>query len=61
MPNYIGKLTRNSDWGGDSSTGFLPAAGRSVQSFIKEELNGKIGAVYKPEGINRVYYFSTPH
>lgn len=60
MPNnYIGKINRNTDWGGDESTGFLPVAGESVQSHIKEELNSKIGAVYKPEGIDAVYYFST--
>ena len=55
---YNGKITRNTDWGGDASTGFLPVGGGSVQNFIKEDLNTKIGAVYKPDGINTVYYFS---
>lgn len=60
MPsNYNGKISRNTDWGGDASTGFLPVDGASVQGHIKEELAGKIGAVYKPDGINTVYYFST--
>ena len=59
MPNYVGKITRNTDWGGDESTGYLPVAGESVQSHLKEELGGKIGAVYKPEGENKVYYFTT--
>lgn len=58
MPNYVGKITRKTDWGGDASTGFLPVAGSSVQGHIKEELFGKIGAVYKPQGGNMVYYFA---
>ena len=55
---YDNKITRNTDWGGDASTGFLPVKGSRVQEFIKDELNAKIGAVYKPEGINVVYYFA---
>jgi hypothetical protein len=55
---YDNKITRNTDWGGDASTGFLPVKGSRVQEFIKDELNTKIGAVYKPEGINVVYYFA---
>ena len=55
---YDNKITRNTDWGGDASTGFLPVKGSRVQEFIKDELNTKIGAVYKPEGLNVVYYFA---
>lgn len=55
---YTGKIDRNTDWGGDASTGYLPVAGSSVQEFIKSELGIKIGAVYKPEGSNFVYYFA---
>lgn len=55
---YTGKISRNTDWGGDASTGFLPVAGSSVQAFIKDELKTKIGAVYKPDGSNFVYYFA---
>ena len=59
MPSkYTGNITRNTDWGGDASTGFLPVAGSSVQSFLKGEINSKIGAVYKPDGANFVYYFA---
>lgn len=55
---YTGKIDRNTDWGGDASTGYLPVAGSSVQEFIKGELNSKVGAIYKPEGSNVVYYFA---
>lgn len=55
---YKEKINRNTDWGGDASTGNLPVAGSRVQEFIKEELNSKIGAVYKPDGGNVVYYFA---
>ena len=55
---YKGKITRNTDWGGDASTGGLPVAGSSVQNFLKDEIGGKIGAVYKPEGGTNVYYFA---
>lgn len=58
MATYNEKITRNTNWGGDASTGFLPVKGERVQEFIKEELNTKIGAVYKPDGINTVYYFA---
>lgn len=36
---YNEKITPNTDWGGDSSTGGLPVAGSRVQEFIKEQLN----------------------
>jgi len=55
---YNGKINRNTDWGGDASTGFQPVDGESVQKHIKGELETKIGAVYKPDGINTVYYFA---
>ena len=56
--SYNGKITRNTDWGGDASTGYLPVDGESVQKHVKSELETKIGAVYKPDGINTVYYFA---
>lgn len=55
---YNEKINRNTNWGGDASTGFIPVSGERVQEFIKDELNSKIGAVYKPEGGNVVYYFA---
>ena len=56
--SYNGTITRNTDWGGDASTGYLPVDGESVQKHVKGELATKIGAVYKPDGINTVYYFA---
>lgn len=56
---YKGKIGKKTDWGGDSSTSGMPVAGSSVQEFLKGEINGKIGAVYKPEGGNSVYYFAS--
>ena len=56
---YNEKINRNTDWGGDLSTNGLPVAGNRVQEFIKEELNLKSGAFYKPAGGNFVYCFST--
>ena len=40
---YDEKIDKNTDWGGDESTGGLPVSGRRVQEFIKGELNGKYG------------------
>ena len=42
---YYDKISRHTDWGGDTSTGGLPVAGSAVQDFIKSELNGKIGVI----------------
>jgi hypothetical protein len=56
---YNKKINRNTDWGGDSSTNWLPVAGNRVQEFIKDELNLKSGAFYKPTGGNFVYCFAT--
>ena len=56
---YKGKINRDTDWGGDMSTNGLPVAGSSIQTFLKEEIGTKIGAVYKPEGGNDVLCFAT--
>ena len=56
---YNQKINRNTAWGGDMSTSGLPVAGGRVQEFIKEELNGKAGAFYRPSGGNFVYCFAT--
>ncbi len=56
---YDKKIGKNTDWGGDSSTGYLPVAGNRVQEYIKGELNSKVGAFYKPSGGNFIYCFAT--
>lgn len=55
---YNEKITKNTNWGGDASTSGLPVSGYRVQEFIKDELNNKIGSIYKPEGGNKVYCFA---
>ena len=41
---YDKKIDKNTDWGGDASTGNLPVAGGRVQEFVKTTLNKKAGA-----------------
>lgn len=43
---YNGPLTRHTDFGGDESTGGLPASGKAVQEYIKGIDAGKIGTGY---------------
>lgn len=40
---YDQEINRNTDWGGDESTGGLPVTGKRVQEFIKNELGSKYG------------------
>jgi hypothetical protein len=54
---YNGNITKHTDWGGDASTSGLPVSGKIVQQFIKDELDSKIGAFYKPEGSTTIYSF----
>ena len=42
---YDEKITLNTDWGGDESTGNLPVSGKRVQEVIKEGINSKVGYV----------------
>lgn len=56
---YNKKINRNTAWGGDMSTSGLPVAGGRVQEFIKDELNARAGAFYRPSGGNFVYCFAT--
>ena len=36
---YDGEINKQTDWGGDESTGNLPVAGSRVQQFIKKSLD----------------------
>lgn len=49
MAIYDEKINRNTDWGGDATTGYLPVSGRRVQEFIKDEFKEKIGKIYRAE------------
>ena len=39
---YDQKINKNTDWGGDRSTGGLQVNGNRVQEFIKDELNASL-------------------
>ena len=39
---YDQKINKNTDWGGDRSTGGLQVKGSRVQEFIKDELNASL-------------------
>ena len=51
-------IDKNTDWGGDASTGNLPVSGAMVQRFIKETLNGKAGVFYYDSANNRYLVFA---
>lgn len=55
---YNKKINRHTDWGGDESTGGLKVSGKRVQEFIKDELNSKVGAIYREPGGNKVHCFA---
>ena len=55
---YDGKINRNTDWGGDESTGHLPVSGARVQEFIKEQLNSKASIFHYDPANNRYTVFA---
>lgn len=55
---YDEKINKNTDWGGDESTGGLPVAGNRVQEFIKEQLNNKAGVFHYDTSNNRYIVFA---
>lgn len=40
---YDGDITRDTDWGGDASTGNLPVSGGALQKWLKNEINARVG------------------
>lgn len=40
---YDGEITRDTDWGGDASTGNQPVSGGRVQEWLKTNINGRYG------------------
>ena len=40
---YDEAITRDTDWGGDTSTGNIPVSGGRVQEWLKTEINGRFG------------------
>jgi len=55
---YDEDITKNVDWGGDSSTGGLPVSGRSVQKFIKTTFESKIGYIHEDREHNQCLGFA---
>ncbi len=55
---YNQKIGRNTDWGGDASTGGLPVNGARVQEFIKDELNSKFGSILLDTGTSKYLCFA---
>lgn len=55
---YDEKIDKNTEWGGDASTGGLPVAGRRVQEFIKKQLDSKAGVFYYDTTNNRYLVFA---
>ena len=53
--NPIDKYT---DWGGDKTTDNLPVSGKMVQSFIKNNIENKIGILYYDPTNNRYLAFA---
>ena len=51
-------IDKNTDWGGDASTGNLPVSGNRVQEFIKGTLDKKGGIFYYDSTNNRYLVFS---
>lgn len=55
---YDKEINKNTDWGGDESTGYLPVRGNRVQEFIKKTLENKMGVFHYDETNNRYLVFA---
>ena len=55
---YDEDITRDTDWGGDESTGGLAVAGGRVQAWLKNEINGKFGVIRVSEEMDVRNYYS---
>ena len=55
---YDEEITRNTDWGGDESTGGLAVSGGRVQEWLKNEINGKFGIIRMSSTINEQNFYS---
>ena len=55
---YDKEITRNTDWGGDASTGGVPVSGGRVQEWLKNEINGKFGVIRVSSSINEQNFYS---
>lgn len=55
---YDEAITRDTDWGGDESTGNQPVSGGRVQEWLKNEINGKFGVIRISSSINEQNFYS---
>ena len=55
---YDEEITRDTDWGGDESTGNQPVSGGRVQEWLKNEINGKFGVIRVSEEMDVRNYYS---
>ena len=55
---YDKEIDKNTDWGGDESTGDIPVLGSRVQEFVKNTLNNKMGIFHYDEDSNRYLCFA---
>ena len=55
---YDEAITRDTDWGGDKSTGGLAVSGGRVQEWLKNEINGKYGVIRVSSSIDERNYYS---
>ena len=55
---YDEEINRNTDWGGDASTGGIPVSGGRVQEWLKNEINGKFGVIRISSSINEQNFYS---
>ena len=55
---YDEEITRETDWGGDESTGNQPVSGGRVQEWLKNEINGKFGVIRISKTVNDRSFYS---
>lgn len=55
---YDEEITRDTDWGGDESTGGMAVSGGRIQEWLKNEINGKFGVVRVSEEMDIRNYYS---
>jgi hypothetical protein len=55
---YDNEIKRDTDWGGDDSTGNIPVSGGRIQEWLKNEINGKYGVIRISSSMNEQNFYS---
>ena len=55
---YDEEITRDTDWGGDESTGGLAVSGGRVQEWLKNEINGKYAVIRMSSVVDENNFYS---